>query len=147
MGAGTARVFVVCARGTKRVVAYYALTAGSVGHEDGPPRMYKGVSPHYPVPVVLLTRLAVDTAEQGQGLGKALLVDALRRTIAAADSIGVRCLLVHCRSDEVRAFYLNVIPEFEPSPTDALHLILLMKDLRAAVGRSGPSTGHGGRRE
>jgi GNAT superfamily N-acetyltransferase len=75
----------------------------------------------------------VDRSAQGSGLGRALVIDALRRTLQASDVIGVRALLIHAESESAKRFYLHV-GEFEASPTDPLHLILLMKDLRAAAG-------------
>lgn len=82
-----------------------------------------------PVPVILLTRLAVDLSTRGHGLGRGLVRDALLRVDAAAEEIGVRALLVHAKDDEARNFCLH-LAEFEPSPTDDLHLFLLMKDVR-----------------
>jgi GNAT superfamily N-acetyltransferase len=115
-----------------RVVGYYALAAGSVEHEEVPARIRKGLA-RYPVPVILLARLAVDQQERGRGLGAALLKDALTRAARAADEIGARAILVHAKDDEARSFYEHF--DFEPSPSDPLHLFLLMKDLRALVRR------------
>ena len=123
-----ARTYVVCRGST--VLAYYSLAAGAVERADAPRRVGKGLARH-PVPVMLLARLAVDRTEQGRGLGKALVKDALLRTAAAADIAGIRALLVHAKDDEVRAWYEAL--EFEPSPTDPRHLFLLMKDLRAML--------------
>lgn len=81
---------------------------------------------------MLLARLAVDRSEQGQGLGKALLKDALLRTSQAADIAGIRALLVHAKDDEARLWYHEKY-NFEPSPTDPFHLFLLMKDLRVLL--------------
>ncbi len=81
---------------------------------------------------MLLARLAVDRREQGQGLGKALLKDALLRTSQAADIAGIRALLVHAKDDEARLWYQEKY-NFEPSPTDPFHLFLLMKDLRVLL--------------
>lgn len=128
--AGAARVYVV--HRTRRVVGYYALAAGSVEPEEAPERVKKGLARH-PIPVILLARLAVDISERRQGLGAALLKDALRRTTSAADEIGARAVLVHAKDDEAEAFYRHF--DFEPSPTDPLHLFLLMKDLRAMLRR------------
>lgn len=128
--AGAARVYVVHRSG--RVVGYYALAAGSVEPEDAPERVKKGLARH-PLPVILLARLAVDVSERGQGLGAALLKDALSRSSSAADEIGARAVLVHAKNDEAQAFYRRF--DFESSPTDPLHLFLLMKDLRAALRR------------
>jgi len=130
--AGTSVVYVTCRSGERRVVGYFALAAGSVEPVDAPPRITTGAG-RYRVPVVVLARLGVDRGEQGHGLGRALLKDALLRTAAAADTIGARALLIHAESETARAFYRH-LAEFEPSPTDPLHLYLLMKDLRRAVG-------------
>jgi GNAT superfamily N-acetyltransferase len=126
--AETARVYVVHRAG--RVVGYYALVAGSVEPEEAPERVKKGLA-RYPIPVILLARLAVDVSEQRRGLGATLLRDAMRRAASAADEIGARAVLVHAKDDEARAFYERF--DFEPSPTDPLHLLLLMKDLRAVL--------------
>jgi GNAT superfamily N-acetyltransferase len=130
--AGTSRVYVSTAAGSPVVMGYYALAAGSVEYTGAPERLRKGTGRH-PVPVVLLSRLGVDVRAQGQGLGAALVRDALLRVIAAADVIGVRALLIHAESEKARGFYEH-LAEFEKSPTDPLHLMLLMKDLRRALG-------------
>ncbi len=133
--ADSARTYVVCRRST--VIAYYSLAAGAVEHAEAPVRVGKGLARH-PIPVMLLARLAVDRSEQGRGIGKALIKDALLRTAATADIVGVRALLVHAKDEEARAWYEAL--EFEPSPTDSYHLFLLMKDLRRILdyGRSIP---------
>lgn len=119
----------VCCLGDD-VVAFYSLTVGSVAPQNAPVRAMKGQARH-PVPVMLLARLAVDQAHQRQGLGQALLKDALLRTAQAADIAGIRCLLVHAKDDAARSWYENW--EFEPSPTDPYHLFLLLKDLKAIL--------------
>ncbi len=128
----TAKVYVVCVEGSRSVVGYYALVAGSIEHAAAPPRLTKGVG-RYPVPVVILTRLGVDLAEQGRGLGSALVQDALFQVGAIVERIGVRALLVHADTPEAAAFYLGIDPGFEASPTDPLHVVLLIKDLRRAI--------------
>jgi hypothetical protein len=130
---GLSRVYVVCGldEPDTRVVGYYALAAGSVAQADASPRLRQGVG-RYHQPVVILTRLGVDCVAQGIGLGRALVVDALRRIAAASEVIGVPALLIHCESAAARDFYLR-FAKFETSPTDPMHLILLMKDLRRAL--------------
>jgi ribosomal protein S18 acetylase RimI-like enzyme len=129
----SSRVQVATLRGDTRVVGYYALSAGSVEAEEAPPRVAKGMA-KYPIPVVILTRLAVDVGEQSRGLGSSLLRDALGRIVGAADDIGARALLIHCENEAARAFYMH-LGEFEESPSDSLHLFLLLSDLRKTVGR------------
>ncbi|RLT28015.1 MAG: GNAT family N-acetyltransferase [Chloroflexi bacterium] len=115
-----------------RVVAYYALTFGSVGRESAPPRAGKGLGDYGGIPVIILARLAVDQREQGAGLGRYLVRDALLRSAAAAEIGGVRALLIHAYEEKVKTFYAKSGIK-EESPTDPLHLFLLMKDLRAMI--------------
>jgi GNAT superfamily N-acetyltransferase len=111
-----------------RVVGYYTLAAGSVLRDDTPPRVAKGLG-NYPVPIILLARLAVDRTEQGKGLGAALLKDAILRAAQAAGIVGCRALLVHAKDQTAQAFYRRF--GFEPTPVHELHLYLLMKDILA----------------
>ncbi len=131
--AGLSRVYVVrdAEQADQQVVGYYALAAGSVAPADASPRLRQGAG-RYHQPVVILTRLGVDRTVQGEGLGRALVVDALRRIAVAAEVIGVRALLIHCETEAARDFYLR-LAKFEPSPTDPMHLLLLIKDLRRAL--------------
>ncbi len=126
------RVQVVTRAGDRRVIGYYALSAGAVALDDIPARVAKGM-PRYPVPVVILTRLGVDISEQGRGLGRALLKDAVLRVAVASEAIGARALLVHCEDETAKAFYQH-LGLFEESPTDPLHLFMLMSDLRKTLG-------------
>lgn len=126
--ANSAQTYVCCR--DAEVVGFYSLAVGSVVPEDAPPRVVKGLARH-PVPVMILARLAVDRDHQGKGLGKALLKDALLRTAQAADIAGIRCLLVHAKDDAARQWYASW--EFEPSPTDAYHQFLMLKDLKALL--------------
>ena len=112
------------------VVGYHSLTASSVRRDDAPARVAKGLANH-PIGVALLGRLAVDRGQKGKGLGRALLLDALMRTAQAADTIGIRALLVHAIDGDAKRFYLHF--NFETAPVDPMHLMLLMKDLRALV--------------
>jgi GNAT superfamily N-acetyltransferase len=113
-----------------RVVGYHSLVAGSALKHETPARIAKGLANH-PVGLILLARLAVDRGEQGKGLGKALLRDALARIAQAADLVGVRAVLVHAIDDGARRFYLH--QGFEESPVDPFQLMMLMKDLRASL--------------
>lgn len=115
-----------------QVLGYYSLAAGSVRHEDATERVRKGLARH-PIPVILLARLAIDVSLQGKGIGPALLKDALLRAANAADTIGARALLVHAKDDDAKGFYEHF--DFEPSPSDPYHLLLIMKDLLRIVGK------------
>jgi GNAT superfamily N-acetyltransferase len=129
---GTTRVFVVTEQEDDRVVAYYAWCMAQVHAEAAPVRLRKGAG-RYPQPVALLTRLGVDIDHEGNGLGTGLLQDVLVRLVELADDIGCRGLLVHAESQQAPDFYLHLVPEFEPSPTDDMHLVLLMKDIRRTL--------------
>jgi len=112
------------------IVGYYALAVGQVTLEEAPERLKKGLAKH-PVPIMLLARLAIDRHWQGQGVGKALLRDAMQRTLQAADIAGIRAFAVHAKNEEARRFYEHF--DFIPSPTDSLHLFVLLKDVRRIV--------------
>jgi GNAT superfamily N-acetyltransferase len=127
----TARVYVVSPAGENRVVGYHALAAASVSHEDAPPALLKSAG-RSPIPIILLARLGVDVSAQGKGLGTALVKDAMLRASQAAEIVGARALLIHAESDQARAFYLH-LAEFDVSPTDPLHLILLMSEIARIV--------------
>jgi GNAT superfamily N-acetyltransferase len=85
-----------------------------------------------PESVIVLTHLGVDLPEQGQNIGRYLLVDALQRVNAAADLIGAKALLIHTADAQARGFYM-ALAEFEASPTDAQHLLLSIKDFRHSL--------------
>lgn len=127
--ANSAQTYVCCKRGA--VVGFYSLAVGSAEPQSTPLRVMKGLARH-PVPVMILARLAVDRAHQGQGLGRALLKNALLRTLQAADIAGIRAILVHAKDDAARQWYQSW--EFEPSLTDPFHLFLMLKDLKAIAG-------------
>jgi GNAT superfamily N-acetyltransferase len=129
---GTTRVFVVTDHDGDQVVAYYGWCMAQIGAPDAPARLRKGAG-RYPQPVALLARLGVDIDHEGQGLGGGLLQDVFARLVELSDRIGCRGLLVHAESAHARDFYLHLVPEFEPSPTDALHLVLIMKDIRRTL--------------
>jgi len=129
---GTTKVLVVTPTESDQVVAYYAWTMAQLEVADAPPRLRKGAG-RYPQPVALLARLGVDVEHEGKGLGAGLLQDVIRRVAALSDRIGCRGLLVHAESEKARGFYQHLIPEFEQSPTDPLHLVLLLKDIKRSL--------------
>ncbi len=126
--AGAARTY-VATRG-ERVVGYYTLAYASIEHQAAAARIRQGLAKH-PIPVMLLARLAVDRCEQGQGLGKGLLKDALLRTLQAAEIAGLRAVIVHAKDAAAKTFYEKF--GFEPSPLDEFHLMLLLKDVRKTL--------------
>lgn len=109
------------------IVGFYTLVVGEVAYADAPERLTKGLARH-PVPIMLLARLGVSTRWQSRKLGAGLLKDAMRRTLQAADIAGIRAFAVHAKDEAARRFYEYF--GFAASPTDPLHLFVLMKDLR-----------------
>lgn len=127
---GASRTYVLC-RGA-RVVGFYALAAGSVSH-DLVPRKLKQNMPD-PIPVIVLGRLAIEAAEQGNGLGRALLRDAVLRITAAAHEVGIAAILVHALNDRAKAFYLEA--GFAETAAEPMTLFLRIKDAKALIGES-----------
>jgi GNAT superfamily N-acetyltransferase len=121
--AGAAQTYVGIVGET--LVGYYSLAVGQVSLEDSPERLKKGLAKH-PIPIMLLARLAVDRRWQRQRVGKALLRDAMQRTVQAADIAGIRAFAVHAKDDEARRFYEHF--DFVPSPVDPMHLFVLLRD-------------------
>lgn len=130
---GTTKIFIVTRPGNPAVVAYYAWCMAQLTLSAAPERLRKGAG-RYPQPVALLARLGVDARHEGRGLGAALLRDVLARLAGLSTDIGCRGLLIHAESAEAKKFYMHLVPEFEQSPTDDLHLVLLLKDIRKTLG-------------
>jgi len=130
---GHTRVAVVTLSDSAEVVAYYAIAMGSVATAEAIARMTSGGGRH-PVPVIVLARLAVDERHTERRLGRALLLDAIRRSIAASSDIGARAIIVHCKDSAAKDFYLSAIPEFTALPHDPMALALLLKDARSSLG-------------
>lgn len=126
---GASRTYVI-AEG-RRVVGYYSLAAGSVLHTAATGRVRRNMPD--PVPAALLGRLAIDQAWQGRGLGSALLRDAVLRVVGAAETIGVRALLVHAISDEAKAFYERW--GFRPSSIEPMTLMITIEEAQKMLGR------------
>ena len=127
-GGGSARTFVSC--DGERVAGYYSLTVGQIDTLEAPERVRRGMG-QYPIPLVILARLAVDLDYQGRGLGFSLLQDANHRTLVVAEQAGIRALLTHPLDAEAEAFYRRF--GFEPTPENERQLILLLKDARRVV--------------
>ncbi|MCW3020114.1 MAG: GCN5-related N-acetyltransferase [Solirubrobacterales bacterium] len=99
-----ARTF-VAATVDQRVYGYYTLLAGQLDHHEATPETSRGLSQHFPIPVAILARLAVDVGQQGQGIGAALLNNALVRVARASEEIAVRAVVVHAVDHSASAFY------------------------------------------
>lgn len=128
---GASRTF-VSTNADGNVVAYYALASSAISPAATTGRFRRNMPD--PVPVVVLGRLAIATAYQGQGVGRALFQDAARRVLHAADAIGIRGMLVHALSEEAKAFYLGL--GLEVSPLEPMTLMTTVADLQAALGDS-----------
>ena len=127
-GSGSARTFVTC--DGNRVAGYFSLTVGQIDTLDAPERIRRGMG-RYPIPMVILARLAVDCDYQKRGVGFSLLQDAIRRTVTIAEQAGIRALLTHPIDAEAEAFYRRF--GFESTPVHERQLILLLKDARRFV--------------
>lgn len=128
-GSGSARTFVAC--DAERVLGYYSLTVGQIDTLEAPERVRRGMG-QYPIPLIILARLAVDLDYQKRGLGFSLLQDAVRRAVSVAEHAGIRALLTHPLDTEAEAFYRRF--GFESIPDNARALILLLKDARRFAG-------------
>jgi GNAT superfamily N-acetyltransferase len=125
---GASRTFV--ATESCRVIAYYAIASGGISPSSALGKFRRNMPD--PIPVAILARLAVDSGWQGRGLGRALFRDCAARILHAADSIGIRGIVVHAISEQAKAFYLTL--GFEPSPLDPMTLMVTLADVRAASG-------------
>jgi GNAT superfamily N-acetyltransferase len=128
-GSGSAKTFVVV-DDVSRVAGYFSLTVGQIDTREAPERVRRGMG-QYPIPVVILARLAVDAQDQGRGVGVGMLQDAIRRTMAISEQAGIRALLTHPMDAAAEAFYRRF--GFEPTPLREQQLILLLKDARRFV--------------
>ncbi len=124
---GASRTYVIRAGG--RVVGFYALAAGAVARAEATRRAGRNMPD--PVPVMVIGRLAIDSSYQGRGLGRALLRDAVLRTMHAADIAGIRAVLVHAISEDAKRFYERY--GFRPSPLDPLTLMITMRDAKQTL--------------
>lgn len=126
---GSARTFVV-AHEDNRVAGYFSLTVGQVDTLEAPDRIRQGMG-HYPLPVVILARLAVSREHHGRGIGVGMLQDAIRRTLVIADQAGIRAILTHPIDEDAARFYIRF--GFTPSPLRQQQLLLLLKDARKVL--------------
>ena len=125
---GSAKTFVVAE--DDRIAGYFSLTVGQVDTLEVPERIRKGMG-QYPVPVVILARLAVAERDQGRGIGFGLLQDAIRRTMLITEQAGIRAMLTHPIDVDAAKFYRRF--GFIASPLREQQLLLLLKDARRWV--------------
>jgi len=130
------RVYVAIEPGEQRVLGYYTLANGSVEFQSVP--QAKGLPCEYPIPVILLARLAVDRTTQGQGLGAVLLFDALKRAAEASEVSAAYAVIVDALDEQAKKFYLHY--HFEESLDDPMRLFLPMHDIRKLLSQVQPAT-------
>jgi GNAT superfamily N-acetyltransferase len=111
------------------VIGYYCLAAGAIGHSEAPSSMKRNRPD--PIPVLVLGRLAIHKGHQQKGIGTALLNDAMRRALRAAELAGVTALLVHAISEQARRFYLS--RGFIESPVRPMTLCLMLATIEQAL--------------
>jgi len=129
-GSGSAKTFVVAVADDDRVAGYFCLTVGQIDILEAPERIHKGMV-QYPLPVVILARLAVAVTDQKRGIGYGLLQDAIRRTMLIAEQAGIRAMLTHPIDQDAAHFYTRF--GFIASPLREQQLLLLLKDARRWV--------------
>jgi GNAT superfamily N-acetyltransferase len=123
-----ARTFVIADAGI--VIGYYALLAGELDHGQTTPQTRQGMSRHYPIPVAVLARLAVDHRYQHRGLGAALLRDALQRVTLASEQLAVRAVVIHAIDERAERFYQHF--GFRSLSATPRTLMVTLAELRAA---------------
>lgn len=126
-GSGSAKTFVFAGE-NQQVLGYFSLTVGQIDTLDAPERFRQGMG-QYPLPMVVLARLAVSLSAQGQGIGLGLLRDAIRRALLIAEHAGIRAMLTHPIDDSAAGFYKRF--GFVASPAGDQQLLLLLKDAKA----------------
>lgn len=122
---GASRTFVIAEN--QKVVGYYALASGAITAAESVGRFRRNMPD--PIPVAILGRLAIDRSKQGQGLGRALFRDCALRVAHAADTIGIRGIVVHAISERAKAFYMAL--GFDPSPGEPMTLMVTLADIRS----------------
>lgn len=127
----TARTFVVCRAGKVEVVGYYTLVVSQVEQNEATSAVRSGTSKHFPIPVCPIARLAVARSEQGIGLGRSLLLDALQRTESASRSVAMRAVLVHALDEEAAAFYMRF--GFRPASAEPMTLMVPLEAVRQTL--------------
>lgn len=120
----------VALKDNKKIIGYFSIAFGSVEHAIAPPKITHGLG-RYPVPVLVLARLAVDKSYQNIGLGRSLLKHALLKAINAAEIGGLRAVIVHAKGDRAKSFYEKY--GFSPAPSDPFHLFILIKNIHESL--------------
>lgn len=125
--AAASRTYVVCPPNSLRIAAYFSLSMGQILAQEVAGSMRRNMP--RAIPAVVLGRLAIDRAWQGQGLGRALLANVVDRALRASSEVSARLIIVHAISPEAEAFYRHHGFTRLPveTPTLALDLVKLEK--------------------
>lgn len=115
-----------------KVAGYYTLVAAQVEYEQATASVRRGLSRYFPIPVALLARLAVATPNQGSGLGRSLLLDALQRVLRASDELAIRAVTVDALDEHASSFYRAF--GFEPSDLAPNTLMVSLQAIRQTIG-------------
>ena len=89
------------------------------------------MSKHFPIPVGVVARLAVDTDVQGRGVGALLPRDALTRMLAASEHVAIRAVVVHAMTNTAATFYERF--GFKPLADDPRTLMVTVGELRGSL--------------
>ena len=122
------RVFVVLdEKDGKKILAFYSLSTISIDASHMPEKSQKKLPRYSEVPAVLLGRLAVSKDQQGKGLGKLLLLDALARLVSIKETLGYHAVIVDAKDQAASAFYQKY--GFIELPDNANRLFLPLKTI------------------
>ncbi len=124
---GASRCFVTCKN--NEVVGYYCLSAGAISRESVPKTMRRNMPDL--LPVLVLGRLAIDKKYHNQGLGSALLRDAMIRSVNIAEDAGVFAILIHALSEQAKRFYIS--RGFVESPIQPMTLLMTIETIRTIL--------------
>lgn len=127
---GDTRVYVVT-NGAAEIVAYVAISAGSITRSEATPKLRRNAPD--PIPVALIARLAVRSDMKGRKIGPALLREAVVRIVNASEHIGIKGILVHAMDDDAVSFYKHM--GFRPSPIDEMTLMASLREVGAELTR------------
>jgi GNAT superfamily N-acetyltransferase len=110
-----------------QVIAYYTIVFGGIAWIDAPDYVRKGLG-KYQIPIMIIARLAVDSTWAGKGLGNSLLLDALKRVVAASEIAGLRAVVVDAKNNTAKQFYEK--RGFRSWPIDSKRLFITMTELK-----------------
>lgn len=126
----SSKTYVIICKYTKEIVGYYTLSYGSISHEDATEQVRRRM-PNYPIPVMILARLAVSKRYQRMGVGRSLLKHSVFQTFEASKIAGLKAFIVHAKDEQSKKFYLN--HGFQESAIDSYHLMISIQEIKQAM--------------